>query len=193
MNYLVIRTKSKAPREWIPRIKDRTSANWIMIYNFAFGVYSTGTSARVYTSLITASLIKRTLRTDSAFRSTRWRCANIVWSTRAGSLAIDFFAMTVWTTWRRLARISNDRIYFEKYFISIMNCRQIKCTIFFYSLLKILTQHWQTFYESVTSHSLWADTHRYMVYNIAYCCRCTSSWTWIFAFILDTSFIALTF
>jgi hypothetical protein len=103
-----------ASYEGITRVSWRTTTNWIVISDLAFRLYATCAWTRVYTFLVVASLILRTLRAGNTFWSACWRCSNISRDTRTDCLAINLTALWIRSTRWRLAWIGFNRSWVTK-------------------------------------------------------------------------------
>ncbi|CAG9114336.1 unnamed protein product, partial [Plutella xylostella] len=76
-----------------------------MIDDFTNRCNSACSNTRVDAALVIASFPQRTLCTDDAFRSTRWRSPNESTLTRAHTVAVDGSTKTIWTAGRWLTGI----------------------------------------------------------------------------------------
>lgn len=96
---------SIASGEWISSLSGIASADGTVIYCMALRIYTACSRARIYAFLSYTGFVIGAFRTHNALRFTTWGAANVVWETRADSLLVHFFALTVRTTRRWLTRI----------------------------------------------------------------------------------------
>jgi hypothetical protein len=136
-----------------------------MTDNPALSVETTCIWARVLAFLIYARQVTRAFWITDAFRFAIWRVSNHFRQTRTRCLISNDSTDSIWTTWRRLTRISWWRL------LNHLN----------------LTSH-----ERIASISWGAATDRVMVVDLTFCIYSASAWTRISTFLIATRFILRT-
>lgn len=114
----------RAQSERITGISGLTQANRYVILNPAVGILATGTDARIATLLRDASLIRRTVRVNYAFRAAIWRYSYVILQASAGGLIVDNFALRV-----ESARTGEARIHrWHRHNCKKKTARRTNCT-----------------------------------------------------------------
>ena len=171
--------------ERITSVSWRTTADWIVIADLAFGIYTTCSWARVYAFLVIASFVLRALRASDTFRSTCWRSSNVSRNTRTNSLAIDLTALWVWPTWRRLAWVGFDRRWITRNWM-VQEIGKKKWNIEIHTLVR------RTLNKCISTHARRTRAHRSVIDHITNSILSTCSRARINTFISNTWLIART-
>lgn len=150
-----------AADERIARESLRTTTDGIVVDDRASSSHTACSRTWIPAFLISTRLILGTLSAHNALWATGRRTSNESWNTRANCLPVDFPTLTVWSTWRGVARISNDR--------------------------RLL---WSALYKCVSCHSVWASTHWNVVDDFTHGVLSACSWTRIDTFATNTGLIS---
>lgn len=137
------------------------AAEWCVIYDIAFSVFTATIDARIQAFFPYTSLILRTLLTDNAFRSAVRRASNVICNTRANGSSFFHLTDGVRATWRWYTGVLWRR------------CRTWQRRIAVAERVSVLA--WR------------ATTYRIVVYNITQSIYSASSWTWIDALLTNAS------
>lgn len=162
----------------------RTSAEGTVIDNSTVGAHPASTRTWVSTKLIETRLGRRAFGIRGTFGPTGGWGTNVAWQTGAHSLLVDFAALRVWTTGRRLARIGGDNIFCRRMSNISKKGRN--------SSPHRRTRNGRATYKGAASCTIGAPAHGYVINDIANGILAASARAWIRAFVAQTGLIART-
>lgn len=104
-----------ANREWIAGVSSRAGTNRCMIENVANGSNPTRSWTRVHAFLSNTSLMTRTIRIDSTFRTAIWWRSKVSWQAGARWGTVDIATFCVLSARRRNAWITIFFLFYDRW------------------------------------------------------------------------------